>query len=107
MADVVDVFFFFLLLTGVANEAGNMEGGGRIGGEEVRVFEKREAEFRMLGVGVSAGAQAIFDVLNKTLPCRWERNVIVILDSVHLGPPYDAKSIRYVDDACEDMRVFE
>lgn len=45
---------------------------------------------------MSAGAQAIFDMIDKTLPCEWADKVIVILKTVRLAPPYNVKSIRYV-----------
>jgi len=66
----------------------------RVRAEEDRIFRKRHAEFTQVGVGVTPAAQAIFDALAKTLPCKWDREVIVILDTVHLAPPYDVKSIR-------------
>lgn len=63
---------------------------------EQSVFDKREAEFNLLGAGVTATAQATFDTLHKTLPCKWDRDIIVILGTVKLAPPYNSKSIRYV-----------
>lgn len=66
----------------------------RLQPEQEIAFRKREAEFDNIGVGVSANAQAIFDVLAKTLPCKWEKDVIVVLDTVRLAPPYTVKSIR-------------
>lgn len=68
----------------------------RVRAEEDRVYRKRYAQFSQLGVGVTAAAQTIFDSLAKTLPCRWDRDNIIILDTVRLSPPYDVESIRYV-----------
>lgn len=62
--------------------------------EERRTYEKRETEFNKLGVGVSPSAQAIFDTLAKTMPCKWDGEHIVILDTVRLAPPYNAKGLR-------------
>lgn len=62
--------------------------------EERRICEKREAEFNKLGVGVSPSAQAIFDTLAKTMPCKWDGEDILILDTVRLAPPYNAKCLR-------------
>ncbi|PXF40764.1 Protein LSM12-like [Gracilariopsis chorda] len=61
--------------------------------EERRICEKREAEFNKLGVGVSPSAQAIFDTLAKTMPCKWDGEDILILDTVRLAPPYNAKCL--------------
>lgn len=65
----------------------------RLKAEQERVFRKRHDEFAHIGVGVSSEAQAVFDTLVKTLPCKWDGKVIVILDSVRLAPPYNVKSI--------------
>jgi hypothetical protein len=51
----------------------------------VRAFEEN---LTRIGVGVSAEAQAIFDTLAKTLPCRWENDVIVVMEEVRISPPY-------------------
>lgn len=69
----------------------------RLKAEQERIFRKRHIEFTHIGVGVTPEGQAVFDVLAKTLPCEWEGNVIVVFGTVRLGPPYDIKSIRYVD----------
>lgn len=68
----------------------------RLRAEQERVFRKRHHEYTRIGVGVSKGAQAIFDMIDKTLPCDWDDNIIVVLKTVRLAPPYDVKSIRYV-----------
>lgn len=64
--------------------------------EQDRVIHERHDEFDRLGVGVTPAAQVTFDTLEKTLPCKWDRDTIVILESVRLRPPYDVNSIRYV-----------
>lgn len=41
-----------------------------------------------IGVGVSARAQAAFDALDRTMPCAWDGDVVVVLGEVRLAPPY-------------------
>lgn len=62
--------------------------------EEDRGYRDRYVKYMQTGVGVTQAAQAIFNTLVKTLPCKWDHNVIVILDTVRLSPPYDVNSIR-------------
>lgn len=57
-------------------------------------MKKKRADFEKIGVDVSPVAQAIFDTLAKTLPCKWQRDTIIVFDTVRLLPPYDVKSIR-------------
>lgn len=54
------------------------------------VLRARHAEYTRIGVDVTAEAQRVFDALAKTLPCRWDRDTIVVLDSVRLSRPYSA-----------------
>ena len=63
--------------------------------EEDRLLKKKQLEHAQRGVGVSAEAQAIFDSLAKTMPCRWQGASIVILDTVTLSPPYTPANLRY------------
>ncbi len=44
-----------------------------------------------IGENVSALAQDVFDALARTLPCKWNGDVIVVMDEVEVrGPAYDA-----------------
>ena len=46
-----------------------------------------------IGENVSALAQDVFDALARTLPCKWNKDVIVVMDEVDVvGPKYDAAS---------------
>ena len=46
-----------------------------------------------VGENVSALAQDVFDALARTLPCRWNGDVIVVMDEVEVrGPKYDEAS---------------
>lgn len=71
-----------------------MVDANRLRAEQEKTFRKRHDEFAHVGVGVSADAQAIFNTLAKTTPCKWDNDSIIILDTVRLNPPYDVGSIR-------------
>lgn len=77
----------------------------RVRAEEDRIFRRRHSEYAQVGIDVSPAAQAIFDTLAKTLPCKWQRDIIVILDTVHLAPPYDVRSLSGDADAGVVSRV--
>lgn len=63
---------------------------------------------RLIGKGVSEEAQDLFDALNKTLPCDWNGQTIIVgvvgQNEVIVTPPYtpesasgnDAKSLAHV-----------
>ncbi|KAJ2713995.1 hypothetical protein H4R19_001961 [Coemansia spiralis] len=58
-----------------------------------------------IGVGVSNRAQAIFEALSKTLPCRWDQDKIIVLDEVLIAPPYAVESCRALSTASSLPRV--
>uniref|UniRef100_A0A5B6YPB0 AD domain-containing protein n=1 Tax=Davidia involucrata TaxID=16924 RepID=A0A5B6YPB0_DAVIN len=55
----------------------------------------REAEIaaERIGVGVTAEGQNIFDALSKTLPVRWDKTVIVVMNEVRVSSPYLSESV--------------
>eukprot|EP01119_Soliformovum_irregulare_P008477 TRINITY_DN21591_c0_g1_i1.p1 TRINITY_DN21591_c0_g1~~TRINITY_DN21591_c0_g1_i1.p1 ORF type:complete len:183 (-),score=30.51 TRINITY_DN21591_c0_g1_i1:177-725(-) len=59
--------------------------------EEKAVRQLREEQSR-IGVGVSSEAQAIFNSLSKTLPCRWRGEDIIVFDEIVIKSPYSAST---------------
>mmetsp|Transcript_6662 Transcript_6662/g.19898 ORF Transcript_6662/g.19898 Transcript_6662/m.19898 type:complete len:175 (+) Transcript_6662:369-893(+) len=61
-------------------------------GRQERRFEAsvKAAQFVAdnIGENVTEQAQEIFDALARTLPCRWNDQVIVVLDEISIAPPY-------------------
>ncbi|PRQ57384.1 putative Anticodon-binding domain-containing protein [Rosa chinensis] len=47
-----------------------------------------QAECERIGVSVTSQAQNIFDALSKTLPVRWDKTVIVVMNEVRVSSPY-------------------
>ncbi|KAF9337285.1 hypothetical protein BG006_005496 [Podila minutissima] len=61
--------------------------------EQQAIREAQVAAAR-IGVGVSSSAQDIFDALSKTLPCRWAKDSIVVMDEVIIAPPYEPENCK-------------
>ncbi|XP_026381789.1 uncharacterized protein LOC113276401 [Papaver somniferum] len=56
--------------------------------KEESAIRQAEVEAERIGVGVSNEAQIIFDALSKTLPVRWDKTAIVVMNEVRVSSPY-------------------
>lgn len=69
---------------------------------EELALRQAEADAERIGVGVTAEAQGIFDALSKTLPVRWDKTVIVVMNEVRVGSPYLAECVSGGTPAAND-----
>ncbi|KAK3015559.1 hypothetical protein RJ639_007732 [Escallonia herrerae] len=60
---------------------------------EESAIRQAEIDAERIGVGVTAEAQSIFDALSKTLPVRWDKTVIVVMNEVRVSSPYLSESV--------------
>ncbi|KAJ8563089.1 hypothetical protein K7X08_031541 [Anisodus acutangulus] len=60
---------------------------------EDSALRKAEIDAERFGIGVTAEAQNIFDALSKTLPVRWDKTVIVVMNEVRVSSPYLPESV--------------
>lgn len=61
--------------------------------KEHSAIRQAEIDSERIGVGVTAEAQSIFDALSKTLPVRWDKTVIVVMNEVRVSSPYISESV--------------
>ncbi|THG05318.1 uncharacterized protein LOC114289439 [Camellia sinensis] len=60
---------------------------------EDSAIRQAERKVERIGVGVTAEAQSIFDALSKTLPVRWDKTAIIVLNDVRVCSPYLPESV--------------
>ncbi|KAJ1913003.1 hypothetical protein H4219_005387 [Mycoemilia scoparia] len=58
-----------------------------------------------IGVGVSKIAQMIFDALSKTLPCRWDKTKIIVLDEIVIESPYHQSNCTKLKDTASEYTL--
>ncbi|PVU99473.1 hypothetical protein BB560_005495, partial [Smittium megazygosporum] len=57
-----------------------------------KVLNEARTQYLRIGENVTPKAQSIFDALSKTLPCRWNKQRIVVLDEIFIDPPYNVEN---------------
>ncbi|KAK4538172.1 hypothetical protein CDCA_CDCA16G4197 [Cyanidium caldarium] len=60
-------------------------------------LQREEERYRKRNRQASALGQAVFDALDKTLPCTWQGVDIVVLDAVRICEPYDEAHAASLD----------
>lgn len=60
---------------------------------EEAAIRQAEADAQRIGVGVSEEAQDIFDALSRTLPVRWDKTTIVVMDDVRVSGAYRPENV--------------
>jgi hypothetical protein len=62
--------------------------------KEEKAIMERQKEARKLGKSVSAEGQRVFDAISRVYDCEWAGEEIVVLDSIHVAPPYQGASVK-------------
>ncbi|CEP07367.1 hypothetical protein [Parasitella parasitica] len=60
----------------------------RLKSRESEALKGFQSQVSKIGVGVTKEGQDIFNALSKTLPCRWSKETIVVMDEILITPPY-------------------
>eukprot|EP01087_Luapelamoeba_hula_P017676 TRINITY_DN5594_c0_g1_i4.p1 TRINITY_DN5594_c0_g1~~TRINITY_DN5594_c0_g1_i4.p1 ORF type:complete len:203 (-),score=47.29 TRINITY_DN5594_c0_g1_i4:226-834(-) len=66
----------------------------RIGAKEAQALAEAQRDVERIGIGVGSAAQRIFNALSKTLPCKWDKDTIVVFDDLRINPPYRVEDVR-------------
>ena len=61
---------------------------------EERALSKAAEDAALIGGNVTAHAQGLFEALNKTMPCVWYQDTIIVLKEVAIRPPYTPETCQ-------------
>lgn len=61
--------------------------------KEESAIRQAATDAERIGVGVTPEAQSLFDALSKTLPVRWDKTTIVVMNDVRVSSPYLPESV--------------
>tara|TARA_B110001452_G_C15228318_1_gene425672 strand:- start:1774 stop:2328 length:555 start_codon:yes stop_codon:yes gene_type:complete len=65
-----------------------------IAAREERALSKAAEDALLVGDNVTAHAQDLFEALNKTMPCMWYQDTIIVLKEVAIRPPYTPETCQ-------------
>ncbi|KAK4519611.1 Sodium- and chloride-dependent GABA transporter 1 [Mucor velutinosus] len=66
----------------------------RLKSRESEALKGFQSQVSKIGVGVTKEGQDIFNALSKTLPCRWSKDTIVVMDEILITPPYGVENCK-------------
>ena len=67
-----------------------------------------EKTIAAIGIGVSEHAQAVFDALERTMPCEWRgRAIHVYGGEVRVAPPYGTRDAAFLEGAAGNEMMLQ